>query len=64
MASITHTFDTPPSEAPLHRQAWEKDHHPNLTGTVYAYRPGGSLLGGEKRQASSGDYQAWSPDEA
>ena len=61
---LHHTFDTPPSEAPLPRQAWEKDHHPNLTGTVYAYRPSGSLLVGEKRQASSGDYQAWSPDEA
>ena len=44
------------------RQSWEKDHHPNLTGTVYAYRPTGSLALHEKRQAATGDYEAWSPD--
>ena len=35
---------------------------PNLTGTPYAYRPSGSLERGGKRQAASGDYQAWTPD--
>ena len=61
---LHHTFETPPSEEPLRRQPWEKDHHPNLTGTVYAYRPSGSLLTPQGRQASTADYEAWSPDEA
>lgn len=61
---LHHTFETPPSEEPLRRQAWEKDHHPNLTGTVYAYRPSGSLLTPQGRQATTADYEAWSPDEA
>lgn len=37
---------------------------PNLTGTPYAYRPAGSLARGGQRAAASGDYQAWTPDEA
>lgn len=35
---------------------------PNLTGTPFAYRPSGSLERGGRRQAASGDYQAWTPD--
>ena len=57
-----HTFEHPPTEAPLKRQDWEKDHHPNLTGTVHAYRPSGSLARAEDRQAASGDYEAWKPE--
>ncbi|MBO6730899.1 MAG: NADH:ubiquinone oxidoreductase subunit NDUFA12 [Maricaulis sp.] len=57
-----HTFEHPPTEAPLKRQTWEKDHHPNLTGTVHAYRPSGSLARAEDRQAASGDYEAWKPE--
>lgn len=60
---LHHTFDQPPTEAPLERKAWEKDHHPNLTGTVHAYRPTGSLAVSEARQAASGDYESWSPDQ-
>lgn len=59
---LHHTFEEPPTETPLKRQTWEKDHHPNLTGTVYAYRPTGSLATSEKRQAASGDYEAWTPE--
>jgi NADH:ubiquinone oxidoreductase subunit len=36
----------------------------NLTGTPGAYRPSGSLERGGQRQAASGDYEAWTPDEA
>ena len=61
---LHHTFDELPTDTPLARQAWEKDHHPNLTGTVHAYRPTGSLAVGDRRQSTTGDYQAWSPDEA
>jgi NADH:ubiquinone oxidoreductase subunit len=34
----------------------------NLTGTPFAYRPSGALDRGGRRQASAGDYQAWTPD--
>lgn len=61
---LHHTFDELPTDEPLKRQTWEKDHHPNLTGTVHAYRPTGSLAVGDSRQSTTGDYQAWSPDEA
>ncbi len=59
---LHHTFEEPPTEAPLPRKSWEKDHHPNLTGTVHAYRPTGSLAKNEGRQAASGDYEAWKPE--
>jgi NADH:ubiquinone oxidoreductase subunit len=59
---LHHTLDLPPTERPLARQSWETDHQPNLTGTVFAYRPQGSLKAeGQRRQADS-DYQAWTPD--
>jgi NADH:ubiquinone oxidoreductase subunit len=57
-----HTFDDVPSETALPRKAWEKDHQPNLTGTVHAYRPQGSLFKSDrKRQQTVGDYEAWTP---
>jgi NADH:ubiquinone oxidoreductase subunit len=57
-----HTVADPPTVKPLKRQAWEKPHQPNMTGTVRAYRPKGSLSRGGVRQASSADYEAWTPD--
>jgi NADH:ubiquinone oxidoreductase subunit len=59
---LHYTFDEPPTVAPLKRQAWEKAHVPNLTGTRWAYRPQGSLARGGVRQASSSDYEAWAPE--
>ncbi len=56
-----HTIVDPPTVSPLKRQKWELPHQPNLTGTVRAYRPKGSLARGGVRQASSADYEAWSP---
>ena len=41
---------------------WEADYSPNATGTATAYRPQGALERGGKRAASTGDYEAWSPD--
>lgn len=58
---LHHTLDEPPTVRPLKRQPWEKSHEPNLTGTPRAYRPKGSLARGGVRQASTADYQAWSP---
>jgi NADH:ubiquinone oxidoreductase subunit len=59
-----HTISDPPTVSPLKRQKWEKPHEANMTGTVRAYRPKGSLARGGVRQASTTDYEAWSPDAA
>src|SRR5271170_2481870 len=32
---LHHTFAEPPTRAPLKRRSWERDHLPNLTGTVW-----------------------------
>jgi NADH:ubiquinone oxidoreductase subunit len=59
---LHYTFDEPPTVAPLRRRAWEKDHLPNLTGTIEAWRPSGSLARTGERPAATGDYQAWRPE--
>jgi NADH:ubiquinone oxidoreductase subunit len=59
---LRHTVDRPPTEAPLARKPWEKTHLPNLTGTVRAYRPQGSLACGGVRAPAAADYQAWKPE--
>ncbi|WP_374570319.1 NADH:ubiquinone oxidoreductase subunit NDUFA12 [Phenylobacterium sp.] len=59
---LRYTFDEPPTRQPLLRRAWEKDHIPNLSGTVYAWRPKGSLTRGGERARAAGDYEAWKPE--
>jgi NADH:ubiquinone oxidoreductase subunit len=59
---LHHTFDEPPTEAPLPRRKWEKDHRPNMTGTPLAWRPPGSLAAEGVRPAAVGDYEAWKPE--
>ncbi|MCF6292461.1 MAG: NADH:ubiquinone oxidoreductase subunit NDUFA12 [Robiginitomaculum sp.] len=59
---LHHTFDKPPTEEPLFRQSWEKDHQPNLTGTIWAWHRKGSLAKDGKHGSSTGDYQAWNPE--
>ena len=59
---LHYTFEEPPTTAPLTRKAWEKDHEPNLTGTLFAWRPKGSIARGGEREAASGDYEAWRPE--
>ena len=59
---LHHTFAEPPTIAPLKRRAWELDHMPNMTGTIYAYRPPGSIQRSGERDRATGDYQAWRPD--
>ena len=61
-AWLHHMVDTPPSEAPPARKAWEKDHQPNLTGTSGAYRPPGSLGAEAERPKATGDYEPWDPN--
>jgi NADH:ubiquinone oxidoreductase subunit len=59
---LHHTFDKPPTVEPLPRRDWEKDHLPNMTGTVNAWRPAGSIMRAGERPRATGDYQAWSPE--
>jgi NADH:ubiquinone oxidoreductase subunit len=59
---LHYTFDEPPTAEPLLRRSWEKDHEPNLTGTIHAYKPEGALSRGGERQRATGDYQAWTPE--
>ncbi len=59
---LHHTFAEPPVSAPLVRKHWEKEHRPNLSGTIHAYRPKGSLARGGERQRATGDYEAWTPE--
>ncbi|MEM1106359.1 MAG: NADH:ubiquinone oxidoreductase subunit NDUFA12 [Pseudomonadota bacterium] len=60
---LHHALEEPPTESPLPRRNWEKDHKPNLTGTLLASKPKGSLsTPGGKRQETYADYDAWTPD--
>ena len=58
---LHHTYDEPPTDAPLFKKEWEKEHKPNLTGSPEAYAPPGSLRTAEARPKVAGDYEAWSP---
>lgn len=53
-------YDIPPSEAPLPRKDWQHAHQPNLTGTLLAYAPSGSLR--QSSPQARADYEAWSPE--
>jgi NADH:ubiquinone oxidoreductase subunit len=57
---LHHTYQDPPTEAPLKRKDWEKPHVPNLTGTAMAYAPPGSIRAGTPEPRK--DYEAWSPE--
>lgn len=57
---LHHTWDEPPTERPLPKKDWEKPHVENLTGSLAAYAPPGSIRKAEPVQRS--DYEAWSPE--
>lgn len=59
---LRHTVAEAPSREPLKRRSWERDHIPNMTGTIAAYRPRGSILREGERPAATGDYEPWTPD--
>jgi len=58
---LHHTVDYTPAEKKPVRKEWEKELEPNMTGTVHAYYPTGSLNEGGKRSTTTGDYEAWTP---
>ena len=54
------TWKEAPTERPLPRKSWEKPHQENLTGTMLAYAPAGSIR--RAAPAERKDYEAWSPE--
>lgn len=54
------TWDEPPTDKPLRHRDWEKPHQENLTGTMLAYAPAGSIR--RENPADRGDYEAWTPE--
>jgi NADH:ubiquinone oxidoreductase subunit len=57
---LHHTWNEPPTKAPLAHRAWEMPHRMNQTGSDAAYAPPGSLLRGQP--APRQDYEAWQPE--
>ena len=57
---LHHTWNDPPNKTPLTHKAWEKLHQANLTGTVMAHAPAGSIR--QSRPQSHRDYEAWTPE--
>ncbi len=58
---LHHTWQEPPTRAPLARKPWEQPHQENLTGTALAYRPRTSILALQPA-APARDYEAWAPE--
>jgi len=56
------TIDDLPDKALPPRRRFEQEPQPNLTGTMAAFRPDGSLAAKRIRPAATGDYQPWTPD--
>ena len=56
------TVNETPDAAPIPRRRFQKEPLPNMTGTLSAYRPGGSLGRDGQRPAATGDYEAWKPE--
>ena len=40
---------------------WQRPHLPNLTGTIHAFKPQGSLTELGERKQSYADYETWKP---
>lgn len=57
---LHHTWDEPPTNRPLPHKSWEKPHVANMTGTVMAYAPTGSLRNPDAKPRQ--DYEPWSPE--
>jgi NADH:ubiquinone oxidoreductase subunit len=54
------TWDAPPTDKPLAHKSWEQPHQENLTGTMAAYAPAGSLK--QAKLAARDDYEAWTSE--
>ena len=56
---LHYTVDVSPVDQAPEVKSWEKDHVPNMTGTMAAYMPEGAK-GGQRTKTAS-DYEAWRP---
>lgn len=54
------TFDNYPGQNELEHKEWETPHQENLTGTIAAYVPAGSMR--KSAPAERKDYEAWQPE--
>ena len=57
---LHHTWDQPPSRAPLKHKPWEAPHQENLSGSDMAYTPPGSIR--RVSPVERRDYEAWQPE--
>lgn len=57
---LHHSWNEPPTKAPLKHKSWEKPHQENLTGTPSAYAPAGSIR--KAQPVARADYEAWQPE--
>jgi NADH:ubiquinone oxidoreductase subunit len=58
---LHHTNDAPLVPGDSFHKPWQREHQPNATGTIEAYRPPGHTLEGGRRGRSTGDYEPWTP---
>jgi len=58
---LHYTVDELPTSKPYQARPWQKPHKMNMTGTPDAYRPQGSIVGGNKRAPTTSDYRPWTP---
>lgn len=56
------TIDELPDQALPPVRKFQQEPVANLTGTMAAFRPDGSLSGKRIRPAATGDYEPWTPD--
>jgi NADH:ubiquinone oxidoreductase subunit len=61
---LHHMVDDVPDRSMPPARPWEAAPTPNLTGTAAAYAPSGAVGSGNRRAAATGDYEAWSPEQA
>lgn len=59
---LHYTFDEPPTIEPFKLKSWEKPHRPNLTGTLFAWRPKGSITRISENKNSQTGYEPWKPE--
>jgi NADH:ubiquinone oxidoreductase subunit len=57
---LHHTYAESPADRPMVHKVWEKPHQANMTGSIAAYAPSGSLR--QAQPAERRDYEAWSPE--
>ncbi len=55
--------DSVPLKGKIKNYKWQKEHTPNLTGTIFAYFPTGHPKKGGKRNKVSADYIPWQPSD-